>query len=534
MNWPFWLELLGRSAALLLVGVLLHRGAKRTAAAFRHRLLLWVFALLFLLPLFSVLFPVVPISIAKPALEQRGVVTADEMSSMVAASGARASVDWALWVWLTGVVATSAPLVLGTIRIRRVSGRACAFGESGDIEVRISDELRVPVTFGLAKPRVILPGTAREWSRARFEAVIAHERAHIQRRDVAIQFAVHIVTALWWFQPLAWMLRSKLRRESEFACDQEAMRLGFRPSDYASELLAVARDASYARVPLAAIAMVRSSDLEDRVRAILDSPKPSMRTPRAILLGLALGGAAIAASSFTVRSSEPTSDRTGASMMKRTILSALLASAGLSAATVSGVVHDASNAPAFDAIVTLLNPDTGYKAEATTDANGAFTFSGSAAGQYILRIQKSGFTSILREFDVKGDTKQNSEFTLTPAGEQPIVETSPDNSPVNGEPPKIVRIGGLAAQSNLVAASKIVPIYPVAAKKAGIQGTVEIKATISNDGVPVALAVVSSPSDDLSQSALEAVRQWRYRPTLLNGNPITVVTTIVVNYTLAN
>jgi len=46
--------------------------------------------------------------------------------------------------------------------------------------------------------------------------------------------------------------------------------------------------------------------------------------------------------------------------------------------------------------------------------------------------------------------------------------------------------------------------------------------------------VVSAPSDDLTQSALEAVRQWRYKPTLLNGDPVEIVTEILVNYTPAS
>ena len=77
------------------------------------------------------------------------------------------------------------------------------------------------------------------------------------------------------------------------------------------------------------------------------------------------------------------------------------------------------------------------------------------------------------------------------------------------------------------------PVYPAAAKSAGVQGSVELQAVISAEGVPQDIQVVSSPSDDLSQSALEAVRQWRYRPTLLNGNPVTILTEILVNYTLA-
>ena len=81
--------------------------------------------------------------------------------------------------------------------------------------------------------------------------------------------------------------------------------------------------------------------------------------------------------------------------------------------------------------------------------------------------------------------------------------------------------------------SKINPVYPASAKSAGIQGIVSLDMVISKDGTPLDIQVVSSPSDDLTQSALEAVRQWRYSPTLLNGEPVEVVTDVVVNYTLS-
>ncbi|MGH9625251.1 MAG: energy transducer TonB, partial [Bryobacteraceae bacterium] len=76
------------------------------------------------------------------------------------------------------------------------------------------------------------------------------------------------------------------------------------------------------------------------------------------------------------------------------------------------------------------------------------------------------------------------------------------------------------------------PLYPPKAKANGVQGKVTIKATISKDGIPTELSVVSSPSPALSQSALDSVRQWRYRPTLLNGNPVAVTTDIRVSYSL--
>ena len=94
-----------------------------------------------------------------------------------------------------------------------------------------------------------------------------------------------------------------------------------------------------------------------------------------------------------------------------------------------------------------------------------------------------------------------------------------------------MRIGGVEQQSKLI--TKVQPVYPAPAKAAGTQGTVVLDTVISTDGVPEEISVVASPSDDLTQSALEAVRQWRYRPTLLNGNPVEVTTEVRVSYTLA-
>jgi len=80
--------------------------------------------------------------------------------------------------------------------------------------------------------------------------------------------------------------------------------------------------------------------------------------------------------------------------------------------------------------------------------------------------------------------------------------------------------------------TKVNPKYPADAKKARIQGTVVLDAVIGKTGQVENLKVVSGPSE-LQQSALDAVRQWTYKPYLWNGNPIEVETTIKVIYTLA-
>lgn len=103
--------------------------------------------------------------------------------------------------------------------------------------------------------------------------------------------------------------------------------------------------------------------------------------------------------------------------------------------------------------------------------------------------------------------------------------------PSNSES-KRLRVGGNAEQANLI--KKVQPTYPAEAKAARVQGTVELEMVISKEGEPLDLRVIRSPSDDLTQSALEAVRQWRYKPTLLNGNPVEIITDVIVNYTLSS
>lgn len=537
MSWHFWLELLVRSSVLLIAAEALLRLGERQRASFRHALVFSVFGLLALLPVLSVVLPDIYLPVWRPAHATTALVTAHDISSRPIQAPAAHPVNWLLAIWGTGAMLVFASLAAGAVAARRMAKRATAMGKAlqarverlaPGVEVSVSTELEVPLTCGFLRPRILLPASAEHWVEARLEAVLAHEGAHVRRRDVAAQVAAHAVAALWWFQPLVWVMRQRLRVESEFACDAEAVRLGFRPSEYAMELLAVARAMGReAKTPSLAISMVRSCELEDRVRAILNPPCALRRPFRATALVAALVSLAAAASAVSLGPDRSSNER-GGSIMKRAILAAFLTSAGLSAATITGSVADTSGAPLADVQVHLSNPDTGAKQDIATGADGRFNLEGSGAGQYILRLEKPGFVSIFRVFDLKGDSKMDREFTMTPEGGEPVPDKVVDST--DGQP-KVVRVGGEAEESNLT--TKVQPIYPAAAKAARVQGSVRIEATISKDGVPVELRVISSPSDELSQSAIEAVRQWRYRPTLLNGNPIQVVTEVLINYTLS-
>src|SRR5438876_766722 len=94
-------------------------------------------------------------------------------------------------------------------------------------------------------------------------------------------------------------------------------------------------------------------------------------------------------------------------------------------------------------------------------------------------------------------------------------------------PPQRVRVGGSVAQASLQ--SQVKPVYPPLAKQARIQGAVVLEAEISKEGTIENLKVITG-HPLLIQAAIDAVKQWRYKPTMLNNEPVPVVTTITVNF----
>jgi len=97
-------------------------------------------------------------------------------------------------------------------------------------------------------------------------------------------------------------------------------------------------------------------------------------------------------------------------------------------------------------------------------------------------------------------------------------------------PPQRIRVGGNVQSQNLI--TKVTPNYPPLAKQGRITGTVSLSVTITKEGTVDNIDLISG-HPLLVPSAIEAVRQWVYRPTLLNGNPVEVLTQVDVNYTLA-
>jgi len=111
-----------------------------------------------------------------------------------------------------------------------------------------------------------------------------------------------------------------------------------------------------------------------------------------------------------------------------------------------------------------------------------------------------------------------------------IISSTPVAVPKMATPTRVRVSQGVTAGMKV---HDVTPQYPQMAKIARVQGPVVLAAVIGKDGAIQNLRVVSTASPLLNQAALEAVKQWRYRPYILNGEPVEVDTTITVNFTLS-
>jgi TonB family protein len=136
------------------------------------------------------------------------------------------------------------------------------------------------------------------------------------------------------------------------------------------------------------------------------------------------------------------------------------------------------------------------------------------------------------QWNIIGWPKQAIETAVATLGSMTSAPptTAPAPQPVgNQNAPMKVRVATGVATGLLI--KKVTPIYPPEAKYAHIQGTVVLQALINKSGDIADLEAISGPIE-LVVPAVNAVRKWKYRPYVLNGNPVAVETQIVVNYEL--
>jgi TonB family protein len=214
--------------------------------------------------------------------------------------------------------------------------------------------------------------------------------------------------------------------------------------------------------------------------------------------------------------------------------------------------------------VTVALTGTDRKEYASTNAVGQFTLRPVPDGTYGVTVAAAGFALYkLEGIEVKGGAPADLQVVLNigtirealtvsggnpgapgvvmgrvPVGTQPPIPPVPGVAPPPPPPaapapsmPQRVRVGGSVQQARMT--KKVNPAYPPDCKAEGIQGTVALRATIGQDGSVQNLERINELVDArLVQAAMDAVRQWVYQPTLLNGQPVEIITEIEVNFTL--
>ncbi len=519
---------------------------QRSSAAQRHHV--WASAILcsLALPFFALLLPAWHSATFDSAAALWGPVRANVAgsrsiaipSTMVTVSATSLLLNKlagvALLAWAIGFFLVSLRLFAGLGRLAWVSAKARhqfsddwmrTVLELSSIDritrsihlLQCDSALAMPLTWGIFRPVVVLPSAATHWSEERRRMVLSHELAHIARLDWLLQICGELNRAMYWFHPLAWLAAARLRQESERACDDAVLRSGVEPSQYASQLLDLARTLeNTGRAWSDALAIARPSNLERRFAAMLN---PSLNRSRLNLKTKLL------VSLFALCFLLP--------------LAALRVPAQDLSGKVAGTIHDPSGAGVSNATIILTNHTADTIDMTASDRDGQFTFKALPSGEYELKVLKRGFAAyrapqvtLASGRDFSGNiTLQvgsiSEEVDVVPEGTaKPLPSTG-----AAGKPPRL-RLGGDIEASKRI--NQVQPVYPEAARSSGVEGKVILHAVIGMDGKPLSLRVMNSRIDpDLARSAVEAVSQWRYTPTLLNGEPIEVDTTITVNYSLA-
>ena len=200
---------------------------------------------------------------------------------------------YAAIMYIAGVVLFGVRLLAGLWMTRRLLRSARPVDAGVDVLVEESDHVRVPVTIGLQRMRVLLPVEWREWPAEKLNLVLAHESAHARRCDPAISLLAAVNKCIFWFHPLAWWLERRLAVLAEHAADDAALAVSADAGSYARVLLEVASRMEGQSTRLIWNASAMNGQLvAQRIRRVMDlRTKPTARRlgnlGRAVLLSSA-------------------------------------------------------------------------------------------------------------------------------------------------------------------------------------------------------------------------------------------------------
>jgi TonB family protein len=352
--------------------------------------------------------------------------------------------------------------------------------------IAASTEIASPVTLGLRRPLLLLPLNMDEAVLPEdLDAALAHEFAHMRRRDFGKNLAYQALSLPAAFHPFLWLTRRQIAATREILCDTIAAEAVSGSRRYARSLLRLTAQlsAQTPATPTQAIGIFDANHFHNFERRIMHLTK----TPIAL---------------------------TGARRLATTAASLFLIT-GACASALAFRMQVAAPAPS-----PATDPAPSASPQASPQPYPQKVSFGFAVPRWPNTEPAQSFKANISPSEIADASGLSPVFkVLTPA----VIEPSQDTqaNPVH------VSAGVMVGN----ALTKVQPIYPPEAKAARIQGTVLLAARIGKDGSIESLKLISGPPE-LTKSAWDAVKQWTYKPYLLNGEPTAVDTTITVNYSL--
>jgi beta-lactamase regulating signal transducer with metallopeptidase domain len=439
-------------------------------------------------------------------------------------------------VWIAGALACLAGLGLGLVRLWRIAASATPvdegpwrkqldaarreFGIRRPVALLQSDRASLLVTWGVVRPEIILPDGAAAWTADRIRVVLCHELAHIARGDWLAQMIAEGLRSIYWFNPVLWLAAARLREEGEHACDDAVLGRGVESSSYARHLLDLARTAAAGRrLSVPAQAMLRASSLERRINAMLNT-----RTNRAPVSRLVRFSAAAALAAATVALAG-----VGARAQDQTVF--------------SGTTVDAGGRAIPAASLVLKNNDSKY--EIKGDRSGQFQFVALPSGQYTLDVDAPGFTPRHETVILSGPTVRQG-ITLQIAHVEESIRVTEIPTPLQAPPPDRVkrmrefrdRFAARCAQAPdnaclepPIKLKDVKPVFPSSLAGTTTEIAVRMHAVIGADGAVHDVEVTSNDVPaDIASAAKDAVSQWQFEPTKLDGQPVETGMNITVRF----
>ena len=451
---------------------------------------------------------------------------------------------WASALWILGALVLSFKTLGGLVRTRflarnasvsdveewssRIDSLAGRVGLDKDVRVLKSDGVSVPAVVGWIKPAILVPdGAAGGLPREAMDALLAHELAHIRRRDFLVNLLQTAVENLLFYHPAVWWVSSRVRQERECCCDDFAAAVCGDTLVYARALSRAERFRSESRLAVSA----GSDFLLNRVRRMTEmttthsSPIAAFASGlSALALVLAAGAAFSALAHIPTRAARPSPRSSDQFAVLPDPQPDSRAHGGVAGEishqyprVITGKVGDPSGALVPGARIRVKDRNTGKELlTAVTDQEGGFAIELPSTEGIEVRIEHPGFRAAIYSGDLLKSGPLNVILRVGRISEVVTITSSGPAAQADSPPREPIRLHGGVVPPKLL--HWVEPVYPAEARQQSVEGTIEIEALIdTNGGVKDARILKGHPL--LDAAALKAVRQWRYTPGLMNGEP---------------